>query len=142
MVPSVLKDGYTGNTATVTEYGQLVVAPIAYSSVVQAELAVINTAYNLLVPTQGQQIVITDIILTANRAIGANDATIDLYLADSPTALVFTPADAVLSLELEKNGKLALTGLNLITRAGAWINAKTNDNTVFVTLMYYRVPVK
>ncbi len=142
MVPTVIKDGYTGNTATVTEFGQLVVAPVAYSSVVQAELAVINTAYNLLEPSQGQQIVITDIILTANRLVGANDATVDLYLADAPDALVFTPADAVLSLELEKNGKLALTGLNLITRAGTWINAKTNDNTVFVTIMFYRVPVQ
>ena len=142
MVPTVIKDGYTGNTATVTEFGQLVVAPVDYSGVVQATLGTINTAVNLLEPSQGQQIVITDIILTANREVGVNDATVDLYLADSPTALVFTPADAVLSLELEKNGKLALNGLNLITRAGAWINAKTNDATIFVTIMFYRVPVR
>jgi len=142
MIPSKLIDPVSGMAATVTDFGQLVVAPIDYSSVVQGELDTINTAVNLLTPTQGQQIVITDIILTANRSIGTNDATVDLYLADGPDELVFTPADAVLSLELEKNGKLTLTGLNLITRPGAWINAKTNDNTVFVTLMYYRVPVK
>ena len=142
MIPSKLIDPVSGMAATVTDFGQLVVAPIDYSSVVQGELDTINTAVNLLTPTQAQQIVITDIILTANRSIGANDATVDLYLADGPEELVFTPADAVLSLELEKNGKLTLTGLNLITRPGAWINAKTDDNTVFVTLMYYRVPVK
>ena len=142
MVPTVIKDPLSGNAATVTDFGQLVVAPVAYSSVVQAELAVIDTAYNLLEPSQGQQIVITDIILTANREVGVNDATVELYLATGPEELVFTPADAVLSLELEKNGKLALNGLNLITRAGAWINAKTNDATIFVTLMYYRVPVQ
>ena len=141
MVPTVIKDPLSGNAATVTAFGQLVVAPVAYSAVIQSTLDTTDTAFNLLEPSQGQQIVITDIILTANREVGVNDATVELYLAIGPDELVFTPADAVLSLELEKNGKLALNGLNLITRAGAWINAKTNDATIFVTLMYYRVPV-
>ena len=142
MVPTILKDPYTGNAATITEYGQLVTGKVDYSSVIQETLSIVDTAFNLLGPSQGQRIVITDIILTANRNVGVNDATVDLYLADSPIATIFTPVDAVLSLELEKNGKLALTGLNLITRAGAWINAKTDDASIFVTLMYYRVPVK
>lgn len=142
MVPTILKDPYTGNAATITEYGQLVTGKVDYSSVVQETLSLVDTAFNLLGPSQGQRIVITDIILTADRLVGVNDATVDLYLADAPDALVFTPADAVLSLELEKNGKLVLNGLNLITRSGAWINAKTNDASIFVTLMYYRVPVK
>lgn len=127
--------------AKVTKYGQLVTAPLDYSSLIQEKLSLINVAYNLLEPTQGQQIVITGIILTANRLVGVNDATVDLYLADSETEQAFSPDDAVLSLELEKNGKLPLTGLNIITQEGKWINAKTNDNDIFITLLYYRVPV-
>ena len=140
--PVVIRDPMAANSVMVTEFGQLVVAPISFSAPVQAQIDTSATAFNLLGPTQDQQIVLTDIIITANRNVGVNDATIDLYLADSPITTVFTADDAVLSLEIEKNGKLVLTGLNLITAQGKWINAKSSDTDIFITLMYYRVPVK
>ena len=141
VAPAKIIDPVSGESARVTRFGQLITAPISYSSVVQESATVINTAYNLLSPTADQQIVVTDIIITGNRNIGTNDATVDLYLADGPEELAFSPEDAVLSLEIEKNGKLVLTGLNLLTAVGKWINFKTDDNIVYATLMYYRVPV-
>lgn len=139
--PTKILDPVSGLSARVTKFGQLVTSPIDFSTVVQIEADATNTAFSLLSPTSDQQIVITDIILTANRSIGVNDATVDLYLADSPNSIAIEAGDSVLSLELEKNGKLVLTGLNLITDVGKWINIKTNDATIFATLMYYRVPV-
>ena len=138
-VPSKIIDPVTGMAATVTDFGQLVVAPVDYSTVAQQEADTINTAFNLIEPTYGQQVVVTDIILSANRNVGVNDATVDLYTATAPDTT--TVDSGILSLELEKNGKLVLTGLNLITTAGKWINIKTNDATIFATIMYYRVPL-
>ena len=139
VAPVKIVDPKSGIAATVTEFGQLITAPVDYSVVTQAEASTIDTAYNLVEPTSGQQVVVTDIILSANRSIGVNDATVVLYTATAPDTT--TVDGGILSLELEKNGKMILTGLNLITEAGKWINIKTNDATIFATVMYYRVPI-
>lgn len=142
VAPVKIVDPKTGMAATVTEFGQLVTAPVDYSQISQQVVLVINQAYNLAVPTDGQQIVITSIILTGGRDIGASGATVELYLADGPEETAFAPADAVFSLELVKNGQIVLNNLNLITVAGKWVNVKTDDNTVYCTILFYRVPVE
>jgi hypothetical protein len=141
VAPVKIVDPRTGEGARVTEFGQLVVAPVAYSSITQQSAVSPDVAYNLATPTEGQQIVVTAIVLTGGRDIGASGATVQLYLADSPSAVVFSPEDAVLALEIVKNGQLVLNGLNLITEAGKWINIKTDDATVYATILFYRVPI-
>ena len=138
-VPSVIKDPKTGNTARVTEFGQLVVAPVDYSTPVSIEMAVINTAYNFIDPVYKQDIVITDIILTANKNVSVNDATIIIYEATSEISTISTKD--ILNLQLIKQTSLPLVGLNMIVTGGKFVNAKTDDAEVFVTIMYYRVPV-
>ena len=142
VAPVKIVDPKSGMAATVTPFGQLITAPVDYSIISQQVAAVDNQAYSLAAPTDGQQIVITSIILTGGRDIGANGATVELYLADGPEETTFVPADAVFSLELLKNGQLVLNNINLITTVGKWINVKTDDNTVYCTILYYRVPVK
>ena len=131
--------GKNDQAVLVTEFGQLVVAPIDYSTSVNAEMSVDDQAYNLVGPSSGQEIIVTDIILTANRNVGVNDATVTIYIADGPD--VTAEAGDILQLEMLKQSTLSLNGLNLKIPKGKWINAKTNDNTVFVTLMFYRVPM-
>ena len=132
--------GKDGQSVRVTEFGQLTVSPVEYSTPVTDTLDAINTAFNFIGPSSGQQIVITDIILTANKNVGASDATVDIYEANSATAT--TISNSILQLEMIKQSSLPLIGLNMIVPAGKWVNAKTNDNDVFVTIMYYRVPVE
>tara|TARA_R110000772_G_scaffold99814_1_gene199784 strand:+ start:444 stop:863 length:420 start_codon:yes stop_codon:yes gene_type:complete len=139
MIPSVIADPYSGVKARVSEFGQLAVAPLAYSKPSFKKLTVVNTAYSFIAPEEGHQIVITDIILTANKAVGTNDATIDIYEAESPTTTVITTS--IIELEMIKQSNLVLTGLNLLIPQGLWVNAKTDDNDVFVTIMFYRVPI-
>ncbi len=139
MIPSVIVDPYSGVKARVSEFGQLAVAPLAYSKPSFKKLTVINTAYTFIAPEEGHQVVITDIILTANKNVGANDATVDIYEAESPTTTVIT--QPIIELEMIKQSSLALTGLNLLVPPGLWVNAKTDDNDIFVTIMYYRVPI-
>jgi len=129
-----------GRSVRVTEFGQLVVSSVDYSVPVNQKLDTINTAFNFVAPVAGQQIVVTDIILTANKNVGASDATVEIYTA---TAIDTTTVDAsILQLEMKKNTSLSLTSLNMITDDGVWLNAKTDDNDVFATIMYYRVPIK
>ena len=46
-----------------------------------------------------------------------------------------------LQIELARNGQLTLTGLNLRIDKGLFLNVKTNDETVYATVFYYRVPI-
>lgn len=138
--PVVIQDAKTGNRATVTRFGQLITAPVDYSTPVAQKLEVINTAYNFIEPSMDQNIVITDIILTANKNVGATDATVIVYEADEVDEL--TSFKDIINLEMIKQSNLVLTGLNMIVTAGKYVNAKTDDDDVFVTIMYYRVPVE
>lgn len=138
-VPSHIVDPHNGLAARVTEFGQLVVAPIAYSVPVADTLTVINTAYNFVEPVAGHQIVITDVILTADKTVGVNGAAVEIYTADSPTSTVVTKS--VLDIEMLKNTSRDLIGLNFLVGKGRWVNAKSDDVNIQVTIGYYRVPI-
>lgn len=136
--PVTIKDSDSGQAAKVTRFGQLVVAPIQYSTPKADELNVINTAFNFIAPEQGKSIVVTDIILSADRLVGVNGADVVIYEASSATEL--TEDIVILDVDMVKQTSLALNGLNLIIPEGKWVNAKTDDVNVLVTIMFYRVP--
>jgi len=137
-IPSVIKDNNSGVTAKVTEFGQLVVAPLQYSTPIVDELDVINTAFNFIEPQQDRSIVITDIIISADRVVGVNGADVEIYEAIS--ADTTTVDITILEVDMVKQTQLGLTGLNLIVPEGKFVNAKTDDNNILVTIMFYRVP--
>ena len=129
------------NQALVTEFGQLVVAPLAYSEPVTIELGVINTAFNFLVPVSGKSIVITDFLISANRDVSNTaPADIEIYGADAPDTLVIS--NGILSPRMIRSTNLPVTGLNMIVPPGQWVNAKTDDDAITITIMYYRIPVE
>ena len=136
--PVRIVDPHTGVGAKVTEFGQLVTSPIDYSISSQIVATVDDLPYNMVGPEHGRSIIITSIILTANKDVGVNDATVTLYSASTSTA---TTGEDILQLELERNGKLVLTGLNLRVENGLFLNVKSSDSTVYATVLYYRVPV-
>lgn len=138
-VPSHIVDPRNGLAARVTEFGQLVVSPIAYSVPVTSTLSVDNTPVNFIGPEANHQIVITDIILTSDKSVGATGASVQVYCAASPTTA--TVSDGILDIEMLKNTSRDLIGLNFIVGKGKWVNAITDDNNIQVTLGYYRVPI-
>lgn len=127
----------SGASATVTKRGELVTGRAAFSTAFTVEANVIDTAFNFVGPIQGQRFVISDILISANRSIGVNDAEVVLYEAIADDTI--TVATTILEIELAKNGQRDLTGLNLIVSEGVWVNIKTNDATIFATVMGYYV---
>lgn len=123
----------------VTQYGQLVTGALAYSTPVAHTMTLTNTAYNFVKPISGKRIVITDILIYANKGVGVNDAAIEIYEADDDESIVISKS--IISTEMLKQSARDLTGLNLIVSGGKWLNAKTDDNTIFMTIMYYYIPV-
>lgn len=134
---SILDGTGEGNEVKVTSRGQLVTAPLEFSDTFNIKAELDNTAYNLVTPLTNKQFVITDIILTANKNVGAADATVELYEANAVDTT--TVEKCIIQLEMKKSSTLPLTGLNMITTKGVWINIKTDDDDVFATLMGYYI---
>jgi len=129
----------TGKSAFVNDFGQLVVGQNNVSDTFSITANVINTAFNLITPSQNQRFIITDVLLYANKDVGATDATVVLYEATAPDST--TVQKTILNIEMLKQSNRDLVGLNLGLSEGVWLNIKTNDNSVFATVMGYYVDV-
>ena len=125
-----------GNTeARVTNHGELVVAPLSPNVSRHHDMTAINTAYNFAVPIHGKVMRLQNILLYANKGVGTNDATVVIYTADAIDSLVVI--DTVMTIELPKYASRDLIGLNLELPFGVYLNAKTDDATVYGTMMGY-----
>lgn len=134
MLATNIADGTgTNSKAKVTQRGELIIAPIAYSTPYFNEMTAINTAYNFIKPKSGYEIVITSIIVNANKGVSSTDgALIEVFTASDVDST--TSVDDILTVQLIKNARQSLTGLNIKVSSGVWINAVTDDATVFLTI--------
>lgn len=133
--------GRRGNwAADVTQLGQLVTAPFAYDETVFKELAADNTAYNFYKSKSGQQFVITGIRAKADRDVSNTvDADVVIYEAASEDT---TTVDKILHQEAMIRGEsITLVPLNILVAAGKYVNAKTTDDDIHMTLFGYYIPV-
>ena len=127
-------------TAAVSQLGQLIVAPYAYDKTEYKELAAPNTAYNFYVPESGQQFIITGIRAKADRQVSpTSDADVVIYEAAAPDT---TTVSKVLYQEAMVQGEaITLVPTNILVNTGVWVNAKTTDDDIHMTIFGYYIPV-
>jgi hypothetical protein len=135
----ILKNGRGKKySASVTSRGQVVTAPIEYNDTYYNSMSATATAYNFVTPKTNKRFVITGYIVASNKDVSSTTgAEIPIIEASSPSST--TPTKTHLTLELGKLDGRQLTGLNIITTAGVWINASTDDASVNLTLLGYYV---
>ena len=130
----------TSHGAGVTSRGQLVTAPLEYNDPYFKQLTSINAAFNFISPKAGMQFVLDGYLMSAAKDVSNTDgATIVIYEADSPTSTIVQKQ--ILQVNLLKLAGRDIVGLNLLSNPGRWINAKTDDATVDITLLGYFVTV-
>ena len=135
-----LKDGHgDGYTQKVSKWGIAATGAIDFSVSYPVTASAINTAYNFVGPQAGKQFIVTDIMLYANKNVGANDATVEIYEADGVDST--TVYKSVLVTEMLKQTSRDFIGLNLLVTQGKWLNIKTDDNTIYASVLGYYVPV-
>ena len=129
----------SGTLAKVTASNELASAPVDYDQTQFVELAVDNTAYNFYGPLPEKQFIITGIRAKADRQVdNVTDADVVVYEASS---IDTTIVDKVLHQEAMVRGEsFTLIGLHIKVSAGKWINAKTTDDDIHMTIMGYYVP--
>lgn len=132
-----LVDSATGARAKILQAGEQVVAPRHFSTPVSIKLDVINTASNFASAVAGQKYIITDIVMTADKNV-TTDALVEIY--EGATATTTTADKTIFKIEILKNTSLALTGLNWEVSSGKYLNAKTDDDDIFMTIAYHIHP--
>lgn len=126
----------SGVEASVSDYGELVTAPLNYNSVSYQELASTGTAYNFATPKAGEEIILNGIIVSAGKNVSATTAAeVVLFRATGPDSAVVDKV--IVSLELLKNERSSYFGLNLKIQNGFWINATTTDAEIKMSVFYY-----
>lgn len=136
---SKIVDDITGYRAKVTNRGLLVVGQAAFSEASSVALTVDNVPDNLWGPKPAQNFIITDIIIKGDKNIRSTlDATVTIYESSvGPTSAIKTKV--ILPTKVARSGSLELIGLNLEVTTGRWVNAVTDDNNIFVTVMGYYI---
>lgn len=133
-IPVTLTDGKHG--ARFTKSGELVVSSISYDTTQFYELAAVDTAYNFYEPKGDHQFIITAVLAYGDKQVGSNtNATVIIYEASAADSTV---VDKVLiQFEIGQNQSLPFTSLRLKTAEGKFINAKTDDDDIHMTIMGY-----
>lgn len=139
-IVGVSAKGGAVNEARVTALGQVVIGAIAYDETEFNELGTINTAFNFYLPKSGQQFVITAILVYGDKQVSSStNATVIIY--EATTDETITVSKVLLQFEIGQNQLLPFTPLNLLVAEGVFINAKTDDDDIHMTIMGYYIPV-
>ena len=122
----------------VTKLGQVVTAPISYDLTQFVLVEDDNVAQNIYTPLSGKQFVVTGITIKATQDVSTTvDAEIVIYQADS--ADTTTVYSTIHQEALVRNESATLVPLNILTEEGKYINAKTTDATVYITVTGYYI---
>jgi len=130
----------TVTAARVTTAGQLVTGNLAFDLTSFVQLAVDDQVYNFYQPRAGRQFVISGIIATADKSVAANaSATIEIYEGSSTSDA--TVDRALITFVLTQSTVLPMFPLNILVNEGKFVNARTDDNNIFLTVIGYYIPV-
>jgi hypothetical protein len=129
----------TVTAARVTPLGQLVTAPFAYDETKFVVLGTADAGVNFYKPKAGKQFVITGLIAAGNLSIAANAlATVIVYEASSDATA--TVDKSLVQFGVTRLQTAPLLPLNILVEEGKFVNAKTDDDDVFLTIMGYYIP--
>jgi hypothetical protein len=140
MINVKLSGDNTGNAVKVTPQGQLVAGDLEFSKFYLGATASNNVAVNVIGPKSGKKFIITAIVISGDRSIGANGAVTDIYEnGTGPTD--GTVETQIIQEEIAKQTRMVATGLNIVVQEGKWVNVKSDDVIVRCNISGYYVSV-
>lgn len=140
-IQSRIVGGSKRNEVEVTNFGQLVVAPLAFSKFYNASTTVNDTPVNVIEPLRRRKFIITDIILSGDRSIGANGAVTTVY-ENNISGTDATQTKIIITEEIAKQTRMVATGLNIEVAEGRWVNVVSDDVIVRANIGGYYVKVR
>ena len=122
----------------VTKAGQLVTAPFSYDDTMHVELGEPDTGYIFYEPKPDKRFVITGMVVKADKQVSSSvDAAVVVYESeDGDTTVV---SKVLFETAMVQGDSLVIMPLNIITTEGVWVNAKTTDDDIHMTIMGYYI---
>jgi len=140
MIRVQIVDGFGDSTPVkVSPQGELLTRQLKFGEGKFQALDSTNTAFNFFVAKANQRFIITGVLLNTNKDIGVNGAIFDLYEADSATST--TIDKQLVRLNVLKNDTVAIPGIFVAVTEGKFLNGKTDDTIVNVTIGGYFIDV-
>lgn len=137
-IQSRITGGKKRNEALVTDLGQLVTAPFAPSIFYLGSTAVNDVPVNVVAPRKKNLFIITSIILSSDRSVGANGAVTTIYENGiGPTDT--TQDKVIITEEIAKQTRMTAIGVNIEVSEGKWINVVSDDVIVRCNIAGYFV---
>jgi len=128
-----------GSSVKVTPQGELLTRQLKFGESQFQALDTINTAFNFFKPRAGERFIITAALINTNKDIGVDGAIFDLYEADSETS---TTIDKQLTkVSIIKNDTISIPGTFMAVSQGKFLNGKTDDAIVNVTITGYYIDI-
>lgn len=128
-----IKGGLNSKPVKVTPSGELVVAPLSYDLTKFNLMNVANTSFSYYEPLSNKQFIVKSIIVFADRSINdANSTVIEIYESQSPDSIDVDKT--ILKFGMAKLSVLPIVPLNILVSEGVWLNAKTDDTNILLTI--------
>jgi hypothetical protein len=123
----------------VTDRGELVVAPLSFSTPYYVSVATLNTAFEVVPASARQCFVITGLLLASDKNFGSATVAETLTIYEANAADLDTNLKTIVKVDLLKNDRLVATGLNLLVGQARSLIAIGTDDAVDVTIAGYYV---
>lgn len=140
MIKVNISDGHgSGNIAKITPQGEILTRQLKFSESQFQAMDTIDTAFNFFKAKAGERFIITSVLLNTNKDIGVNGANVDIYEADSVSST--TIDKQILKINQLKNETTPITGTFVAVNEGKFLNGKTDDAIVNVTIGGYFIDI-
>ena len=127
------------NQASITSQGALVVAPYAYNESVFKELGTDDAGFTFYNPVVGRRFILDGFLAYGDKQVASvTNATVVIFEATSKDSS--TVSKILFQFEIGQNQSISFSGTNIRAREGFFINAKTDDDDVHMTILGYFVP--
>ena len=141
-LPVQIEDKGSKASVRVTEFGQLVTAPIAYSDPYYVSIAVANTAYEIVAGKTGKRFVVTGLVIASDKNFASSTVAETVTIYEAPADALDTSLKVVFQLDLLRNDRVVATGLNIISSTGrSLVGQAPTSAAVDITFSGYYVPV-
>jgi len=125
--------------ALVSKNGELIVGPIAYSVSYYVAVDVAATSFQVVPAESGKIFIITGLLLASSKTFGSATTAETLTIYEASPADFDTQLKIITQIDLLKNDRLAVTGLNLASSEAVSLVATATDTDVNVTIAGYYI---
>jgi len=139
MTDVTLFDDKNQTSASISFNGELIVGPISYSTAYYVSVDAANTPKEVVPAKSGSLFIITGLLIASSKTFGTATTAETVIIYESSPSDLTTQLKIITRVDLLKNDRLPITGLNLASSKAVSLTAIATDTNVDVTVAGYYI---